>query len=49
MKKKIFRERYYEKDSNAKEIKIPALEYDKETGTVKPAKKTTKNSKKGDK
>lgn len=50
MKKKVFRERYYEIDiPNAKEIKIETLEYDKETDTVKPAKKTAKNSKKGDK
>ena len=27
------------KDTNAKEIKIEALEYDKETGKVKPKKK----------
>ena len=40
MKKKVFRERYnLVKDANAKEIKIEALEYDKETGKVKPKKK----------
>lgn len=39
MKKKVFRERRnFTKDPIAKEIKIEALEYDKETGKVKPKK-----------
>ena len=40
MKKKLFRERRkLVKDSMAKEIKIEAVEFDKETGKVKPKKK----------
>ena len=46
MKKKVFRERYYETDTpNAKKIKIPALVFDKETGKVKAKKKSNKGDK----